>query len=97
MNGMEDAGAERRRRAIRRATLYSWGFLFAALLATVGGGALVAWLLALTGMPFLVTWIVLMLVILVPSLLALAWRGVKERIGGPGPSPGKGIGADDGG
>jgi hypothetical protein len=48
-----------------------------------------------TGLPFLTTWIVLMAVILVPSLLLLAWRGVKERTGGGAPG-GKGTGADDG-
>jgi hypothetical protein len=40
--------------------------------------------------------VVLMAVILVPSLLLLAWRGVKERTGGKKPG-GKGTGADDGG
>ena len=96
MSSTGDAGAERRRRAIRRATLYTYGFLGAALLTTVGGAALVAWILSFTGLPFLTTWIVLMAVILVPSLLALAWRGVRERTGG-GPPGGKGTGADDGG
>ena len=60
MSSTGDAGAERRRRAIRRATLYTYGFLGAALLTTVGGAALVAWILSFTGLPFLTTWLVLM-------------------------------------
>jgi hypothetical protein len=95
MTGSEDAGAQRRRRAIRRATLYGHGFLAGAAITTVGGAALVAWMFSRTGLPFLTTWIVLMAVILVPSLLLLAWRGVKERTGGGAPG-GKGTGADDG-
>jgi hypothetical protein len=91
----EDPGAERRRQAIRRAGLYTWGFLAAAIVTAVGGAALIAWVFSRTGVPFLAAWGILIAVIVVPSLLLLAWRGVKERTGGPKPG-GKGTGADDG-
>jgi hypothetical protein len=76
----DPAARERRRRQIHKAGLYTYGFLGAALGIAAVGAALVAWLLAPTGL-FLETWIVLILVILVPSGIALVWRAVKERSG----------------
>ncbi len=71
---------ERRRRAIlRRATVYTWGFLGVGLAIAVGGSALVAWLMARTGLPFLATWGVITGIVLLPSLIGLVVRAVRER------------------
>lgn len=71
---------ERRRRAIlRRATLFTWGFLAAGLLVAVGGSALVAWMLARGGLPFVTTWIVIASIVVLPTLIGLVVRAVREH------------------
>jgi uncharacterized membrane protein len=79
VSGPRDHDAARRERILRRATIYVYGFLAAALIVAVGGAALVAMLFARQGFPFVKTWIVLSLVILVPSGIALVSRAVRER------------------
>jgi hypothetical protein len=76
-----DPTREASRRIVRRATLYVYMFMAAAVGVAVGGAALLAWLLTRTGLPFRETWIILSIVILLPSLLMLVWRAVKERSG----------------
>jgi uncharacterized membrane protein YeiH len=73
-----------RQRAIRRATRYTYGFLASAVVTAVGGGALIAWLFTRSGLPFLKTWIVVIAIVVVPSLLGLVWRAVRERQPGSG-------------
>jgi FtsH-binding integral membrane protein len=74
-----DEHAETRRRIHRKATLYTYGFMLAAIGVAFGGSALVAWLLSTTGLPFVRTWIVLSVVVLLPSLLGIVWRALRER------------------
>ena len=40
---------------------------------------LLAWFASRRGMPFVTTWAVLCAIIVLPSLLMLVWRAVKER------------------
>jgi hypothetical protein len=68
-----------RRRIFLRANLYTWGFLAAALVVAVGGSGLVAWLLSRTGLPFATTWVVITAIVLLPSLLGMVVRAVRER------------------
>lgn len=82
--GRPDPERQTRRRLIRKATLYTVGFLAAALAVAVAGSALVAWLLATQGLPFGRTWLVLaMLMVLIPgiALLVRGARGAGESNG----------------
>jgi predicted PurR-regulated permease PerM len=72
---------EARRRIVRRAARYMYGFMAAAVVAAVGGAALIAWLFTGAGMPFVKTWAVLVVVILgIPVLgqVALHWRAKRR-------------------
>jgi membrane protein implicated in regulation of membrane protease activity len=71
--------ADRLRKVVRRATFYAYGLWAITIITAVGGAALIAWLLTRSGLPFLETWIVIVVVVLVPSLLRLVWRAVRER------------------
>lgn len=75
----QDPHAAARKRIVFKATLYTYGFLIAAIVVAIGGAALIAWLLSRTGLPFRETWIVLAVVILLPSLLMMVWRAVSEK------------------
>lgn len=68
-------------RAARRLDYLEWVILGAAILAAVGGGALVALLLSdLTGLPYRSTWIVASLLLFgVPGTLALRRARREER------------------
>lgn len=81
MTGLNGAGDARRgvRRIMRRASLYTWGFFVAAIGVALGGSALLAWLLARVGLPFVETWLVVSIIVLLPSLIGIVWRGVRER------------------
>jgi membrane protein implicated in regulation of membrane protease activity len=83
------ADAERsRNEIIRRATLYSIGFLLAGVATAVLGAALIALLMSLIGMPFLRTWLMLTGVVLaaaVAALLVQGWRGRSRPRGGGNP------------
>jgi FtsH-binding integral membrane protein len=74
-----DRSAEVRRRIIMRAQLYTYGFLAAALAIAFGGSAMVAWILSRTGLPFVKTWIAILIIVLMPSLVTVVWRAVRER------------------
>jgi hypothetical protein len=78
---MNDYGElDRKRRALlRRATFYTYAFLSAGLIVAVGGSALVALLLSRGGLPFRETWLVITAIVLVPSLLGLVVRAVREH------------------
>ena len=80
---------------IVRAGQYARGFFAAAIVTAVAGAALVAWLFSFTGVPFLAAWAILIVMIVVPPVLLLAWRGVRERTGASKPG-GKGTGAEHG-
>jgi FtsH-binding integral membrane protein len=71
--------AELRRRIIVRAKMYTYGFLAAALAIAFGGSAMVAWILSRTGLPFVKTWIAILIIVLLPSLVTVVWRAVRER------------------
>jgi hypothetical protein len=68
-----------RRQIVRRATLYSVGFLAAGIIIAVGGAALVAWLLTRAGLPFMKTWLVVTAIIVLPGLLATIWKLIRGR------------------
>ena len=89
MNAQEpnDEHREVVRRALRRATLYSYGLFAAAVIVAVAGAALVAWILSRLGFPFLLTWLILAAVMLIIPLIAVAVGAVRER-GRPGGGPG---------
>lgn len=86
-----DPDAARRRQILRRAALYTWGFLGAAVLVAIGGSAFVAWLLSRAGFPFRTTWLVIAAIVVLPSLLGLVIRAVREQSkrnpNGPGTGP----------
>jgi hypothetical protein len=80
MQQRDDAGdAARRRAVLRRATIYTAGLLTAALLVAVLGAALVAWMLTWAGLPFRTTWLVVSLIVVLPGLVAAAWKLIRER------------------
>lgn len=85
MNAREPHEPDREavRRALRRAALYSYGLLAAAVIVAVAGGALVAWILSRMGFPFLLTWLILAAVMLVIPLIAVGVGAMRDR-GGPG-------------
>jgi FtsH-binding integral membrane protein len=74
-----ERSAARRRSIVRRAQLYTYGFLAAALVTAFGGSALVAWVLTATGLPFGKTWLAILIIVLLPSLVAMVWRAVRDR------------------
>lgn len=74
-----DDHADARRQILRRATLYSVGFLAAGLVVAVAGAAFVAWLLTHAGMPFRRTWLIVMVIIVLPGLLATTWKQIRGR------------------
>lgn len=68
-----------RRQIVRRATLYSVGFLAAGLFIAVAGAAFVAWLLTRAGLPFMKTWLVVTAIVVLPGLLATVWKLMRGR------------------
>ena len=64
---------------MRRATLYSIGFLVAGLVIAIVGAAFVAWLLSRVGLPFTRTWLIVMAIIVLPGLLATIWNLIRGR------------------
>ena len=74
-----DEQAAARRQIVRRATLYSVGFLAAGLITAVVGAAFVAWLLSHAGLPFTRTWLIVTGIILLPGLLATIWKMIRGR------------------
>lgn len=74
-----DPHAEARRRIVRRATLYSVGFLAAGVIIAVAGAAFVAWLLSRGSLPFMQTWLVVTLIIVLPGLAAAVWKLIRNR------------------
>lgn len=67
------------RQIVRRATLYSLGFLAAALVIALAGAAFVAWLFSRGRLPFFETWLVITAVIVLPGLAAAAWKVIRDR------------------
>ena len=74
-----DEHADARRQILRRATLYSVGFLAAGVGIAVAGAAFVAWLLTHAGMPFTKTWLIVTVIIILPGLLATLWKLIRGR------------------
>ena len=74
-----DDYADARRQIMRRATLYSIGFLVAGLVIAVVGAAFVAWLLSRVGLPFTRTWLIVTAIIVLPGLLATIWKLIRGR------------------
>ena len=68
-----------RRDIVRRATLYSAGFLAAGLLIALAGAAFIALLLSRAGLPFTRTWLSVTAIIVLPGLLATIWKLIRER------------------
>jgi ABC-type Fe3+ transport system permease subunit len=74
-----DEQTHARRQVLRRATLYSIGFLAAVVVIAVGGAAFVAWLLSRAGLPFMKTWLIVTAIIVLPGLLATIWNRIRGR------------------
>jgi FtsH-binding integral membrane protein len=74
-----DESARRRRAIVQRASLYTYGFLAAALVVAVAGSAVVAWIMTGAGLPFVVTWIAVLIIVLLPSLIRMVWQAVRNR------------------
>lgn len=68
-----------RRQIVRRATLYTAGFLAAGIIIAVAGAAFVAWLLTRAGLPFTKTWLIVTAIIVLPGLLAMIWKLIRGR------------------
>lgn len=75
-----DPNAAARRSIVRRATLYSVGFLAVAVIIALGGAALVALLLTRGDrLPFLQTWLIVAAIILLPGVIAAVWKAIRSR------------------
>jgi hypothetical protein len=74
-----DPEARVRQRLVRRATLYTFGFIAAGLAVAVGGAALVSWMLTRAGQPFVRTWVIVTVVVVLPGLIATVWKVLRER------------------
>ena len=74
-----DPHAQARRDIVRRASLYTAGFVAAALVIALVGAALVAWLLSRRGYPFTRTWLILTVIIVLPGLTAAIWKLIRGR------------------
>jgi hypothetical protein len=77
----EEAARRRIRLILRKASLYAWGFFALAFATALGGAALVAWVLTRAGLPFLESWLVVSGIVLLPSLLGIVWRAVRDPAG----------------
>jgi hypothetical protein len=75
----EDRDARTRRELVRRATLYSLGFIAAGVGIALGGAALIAWLLTRSGLPFLRTWLILVAIVVLPGLVAAIFNTLRGR------------------
>lgn len=64
---------------MRRANMYTAGFLAAAVGIAVVGAAFVAWLLTWRDLPFVRTWIIATAIILLPGLAAAGWNLIRDR------------------
>jgi hypothetical protein len=74
-----------RQRILRRATLYTAGFISVTVGVATAGSALIAWFLSVSGLPFRLTWIALTLIVLVVPLVGMmvgALRRSWQRRGG---------------
>jgi hypothetical protein len=74
-----DRHSETRRQILRRAALYSAGFMGAGLVIAMIGAAFVAWLLTWRGQPFLRTWLIALVIIVLPGLAAAIWNTIRGR------------------
>lgn len=74
-----DPERERRRKLVRKATLYTVGFFAAAVAVAAAGAALVALILTTQGLPFLETWGVVAALALAVPLLVAAVRALLDR------------------
>jgi hypothetical protein len=79
----EEAARQRIRTILRKASLYAWGFFAAAFATALGGAAIAAWVLTSAGLPFLESWLVMSAIVLVPSLIGIVWRALREPVAGP--------------
>lgn len=75
----EEAARRRIRAILRKASLYAWGFLALAFAVALGGAALAAWVLTGAGLPFLEAWLTMSALVLVPSLIGIVWRALRDR------------------
>lgn len=78
----DEVARARIRSILRKAALYAWGFFGAALATVLGGAALMAWVLTKAGLPFLESWLVMATLVLLPSLIGIAWRAARPAAGG---------------
>lgn len=74
-----DAERGEQRELVRKASLYTVGFLTAAAVVAVGGAALIALLLATQGMPFIKTWLVAAVLLLLTPFLVLVVNAFRRR------------------
>jgi hypothetical protein len=78
------AGRESRRRILRRASFYTFGFIIMAVVVSSVGSALIAWFLSLSGLPFRTTWIALTITVLAVPLIGMVVGGLRKRWRGRG-------------
>ncbi len=76
----EDELGAARRRILRRAALYTYGFMAMAVVVAVGGAAFLAWIFGAMGLPFLPTWIVLSLLTLGIPLIGHGLLQLRDRV-----------------
>lgn len=81
MSGDDDGLRYERRRIIRQARLYTWGFAAAAVAVALAGGALLAWLLTGLDLPFVPTWLAVSAALVVIPALAHVVQAVRSRAG----------------
>lgn len=74
-----DPGRKARRRILRRAALFTYGFFLTAVIIAVVGSALVAWLLSVTGLPFLETWIIITVIVLLVPLIGMGLGAIRRN------------------
>lgn len=85
MTALSDSAAEDRavrRRILRRASYYTFGFFIMAVVVASVGSALIAWFLTITGLPFRMTWLVLTISVLTIASIIMAVDAVRKRLPG---------------
>lgn len=70
--------AERRRRLIRKAEMYTWVLFATTLVVALGGAALVALIVRVPRLSFVQEWLIIAGIILVPSALGLVIQRYRE-------------------
>ena len=73
-----DEDAERRRRIIRTATIYTYGLFAVTVIVAFGGAALVALIVRIPTLSYVEEWLVISAIVLLPSAFGLVIQRYRE-------------------